>query len=72
MNKIDNGTFLKQMGKKMNEIRKAKGISLRKMEELTDIDNGNISRIENGKKNSYILTLKTIADALEVDVKKFL
>jgi len=31
-----------------------------------------ISEIETGKRNSYILTLKNLADKLEVDVKDFI
>jgi transcriptional regulator with XRE-family HTH domain len=31
-----------------------------------------LSEIENGKRNSYLLTLKLIADTINVDVKDFL
>ena len=56
------------MGKRIREARKSKRISLRELERLTDIDNANLCRIENGKKNSHILTLKSIADVLEIDL----
>lgn len=69
---MKNNIFLIEMGKKINKARKAKKISLRELERLTDIDMANLCRIENGKKNSHILTLKSIADVLEIDIKQFL
>jgi transcriptional regulator with XRE-family HTH domain len=39
---------------------------------LTDIDNGHLSGLENGKKNPYLLTLKIIADVLKVDARDFI
>lgn len=67
-----NDLFLKEMGAKIKAVRKAKKISLRELERLTDIDMSNLCRIENGKKNSHILTLKSIADVLEMDIKHFI
>lgn len=66
------GIFLKQMGAKIKAVRNSKGITLRQLGEMCNLDSGSICRIENGQKNSYILTLKNIADKLEVDVKEFL
>ena len=67
----NNGIFLKEMGVKVRIARKAKGINLRDFGKLCDIDFGAISEIENGKRNSHILTLKMFADVLNVDVKDF-
>ena len=39
---------------------------------LCHLDYGSISRIENGEKDSHVLTLKNIADKLNVDVKDFI
>lgn len=69
---MDNQLYLIQMGKKIREIRRAKGISMRKLEKMTNLNKSSISFIENGKSNTYLLTLKLIADVLEVDVKDFL
>ena len=63
--------FLKDMGKKIREIRRSKSISLNKMVELSGIYKSSLSELENGKRNSYSLTLKTIADILEVEVSDF-
>ncbi|MBS1916871.1 MAG: helix-turn-helix transcriptional regulator [Bacteroidetes bacterium] len=70
--KDSNGIFLKQMGAKIRAARNAKKISLRKLGKLCQLQETNIMRIEHGKKSCRILTLKNIADKLEVDVKDFL
>jgi transcriptional regulator with XRE-family HTH domain len=36
------------------------------------IDMSNLWFVENGRRNAHILTLKSIADGLEVDVKDFI
>lgn len=66
------GIFLKQMGAKIKAVRNSKGITLRQLGEMCNLDHGSVCRIENGQKNSYLLTIKTIADKLEVDVTDFL
>ena len=52
------GIFLKQIGAKIKAVRNSKGITLRQLGVMCDLDFGSISRIENGQKNSYLLTLK--------------
>jgi len=69
---MNNGEYLKAMGAKIRATRKSKGIHLRDLGKACNLHFGAISEIENGKRNSYLLTLKTIADVLEVDVKDFL
>lgn len=64
--------FLKEIGKKIKAAREAKGLYLRDLGKLCNIHYGAICEIEKGKRNSYILTLKKIADKLDVDVKDFL
>jgi transcriptional regulator with XRE-family HTH domain len=69
---MKDGTYLIEMGKKIRAIRKAKGISLRQLVVITGMHKSALSEIENGKRNSYLLTLKKIADKLDVDVKDFI
>jgi transcriptional regulator with XRE-family HTH domain len=69
---MSNGEYLKEMGKKIKAARNAKGLYLRDLGKLCSLDYGTLSRIENGQFNSYLLTLKNIADKLEVDIKDFL
>lgn len=68
----NNGIFLKEMGRKIKEARKAKKLSYPKLSKLTGIDMSNLWFIEQGRRNVHLLTLKSIADKLEVDVKEFL
>jgi len=67
-----NDIYLKEMGSKIKAIRNQRNISQRGLGRLCNLDAGSICRIESGQKNSYLLTLKNIADKLEVDVKDFL
>lgn len=67
-----NDIYLLQMGKKMKAIRNARKLTLRQLGKLCKLDYSAIARIECGQKSSRILTLKTIADNLNVDVKDFL
>jgi transcriptional regulator with XRE-family HTH domain len=69
---MTNGSYLKEMGGKIKAARKANNISLRKMGELCKTDMSNLCRLENGTVNTSILTLKSIADVLKMDVKEFL
>lgn len=69
---MSNGEYLKQMGAKIRTARNAKGIYLRDLSMVCKLHIGAISEIENGKRDSHILTLKNIADKLGVDVKDFL
>ncbi len=56
---------------KGGEVRRAKGISMRKLITLCPLHKSSISEIENGKWDTHILTLKMLADVLNVDVKEF-
>ena len=69
---MSNGEYLKAMGERIRSARVAKGITLRQLGKMCNLDFGSISRIENGQKNSYLLTLKSIADVFNMDVKDFL
>ena len=68
----NNGIYLKEMGGRIRAIRKAKGISLKQLITMCPLHKSSLSEIENGKRDSHILTLKLLADVFEVDVKDFL
>ena len=61
--------FLIEMGKKIKAARTAKKISYPQFSKLTGVDMSNLWFIENGRRNVHILTLKSIADVLELDIK---
>lgn len=66
-----NDTFLKRVGNKIKTLRQENCISVRKLGEMCKIDYANLSRLESGRQNIHILTLKVIADKLGIDVKEF-
>jgi len=67
-----NDQFLKQVGSKVKAARLANKISLPQLSRLTGFGVPAIWFLENGRRNAHILTLKTIADVLKMDVKDFL
>ena len=69
---MNNGIFLKQVGGKVKALRQSKGLSVRALAAMCGTDYSNLSRFENGQKNLYLLSLKLIAEKLEVDIKELL
>lgn len=61
--------YLKQIGQRIQAIRKERKLTIRKLGELCQLDYSCLSRIEGGQYSSRILTLKRIAEKLEVDIK---
>ena len=58
---------LKTLGKMIRNLRKEKGLSLRKLAEVVDVSYVNISHIENGRFKTSKKVLKQIAEALDYD-----
>lgn len=69
---MENNPFLIEMGQKVSAARKAKKMPINILADLSKIDLSNLSFLERGQRNCHILSLKIIADVLEVDVKDFL
>lgn len=69
---MNNGQFLKEIGVRVKSARKEKKITLMQLSKSCGIHITQLSFLENGKCNSHILTLKSIADVLKVDVKDFI
>lgn len=63
--------FLKRIGKSIAKIRKEKGFSQNELCAIINMEKSNLSAIENGRQNTSALTLKRIADAMNVEVKHF-
>jgi len=63
--------FLIKLGKRVAEVRKGKGFSQLDLGAIIDMEKSNLSAIENGRQNPSSLTLKRIADALNVKVGNF-
>lgn len=69
---MSNEAYLIEMGQKIRTARKAKKIPIDRMAALTKIDMSNLSFLERGMRNCHLLSLKSIADVLGMDVKDFL
>jgi transcriptional regulator with XRE-family HTH domain len=69
---MNNGKYLIEMGKRIRAIRRAKGISMRQIITMCPLHKSSMSEIENGQRDCHILTLKMIADVLQVDAKDFI
>lgn len=59
------------LGNKIKEIRLKKGISQIELASRCEFEKANMSRIEAGKTNITILTLKKISEALGVEIVEF-
>jgi transcriptional regulator with XRE-family HTH domain len=57
------------IGKRIAEIRKAKGMSIRQLADASGVNFANIYKIENGKYNVSIDILNKICKALGVELK---
>jgi transcriptional regulator with XRE-family HTH domain len=60
--------FLILMGRKIKKTRKARGLIQEQIAAMTKSEKANLSRIESGKTNSTVMTLKKIAEAMQVPV----
>lgn len=59
-----------QFGKKLKELRKAKGLTQETLAEKADIDEKHLSRIENGKYFPTYLTLTRLLKALDTSIEE--
>jgi transcriptional regulator with XRE-family HTH domain len=65
------GNYLKKLGKNISKIRRQKNYSQLDVCAIISMEKSNLSSIENGRQNPTTLTLKKIADSLEVAVSQF-
>lgn len=72
MQNIKDEKYLKEIGARIRLIREGKGITQVELGVKCNNYGEQIGRIERGKSNVTICTLKVIADALEVKVSAFL
>ncbi len=67
-NNMSNEEFLTALGTRIKQIRGEKKMSQINLASKCDFEKASMSRIESGKTNSTILTLRKISKALEVDM----
>ena len=68
---MESQKFLKKVGKNVDEIRKAKGMSYGVLASETGIDKANLVRFTNNGSNVTLKTLYKISKALDVTVLSF-
>ncbi len=64
--------YLQQLGKRIREKRMEKNLSQDKLAAMCEMEKANLSRIETGKTNTTILTLRKISKALVVKLSDLL
>lgn len=64
--------YLQQLGKRIRENRVEKNLSQDKLAAMCEMEKANLSRIETGKTNTTILTLRKISKALVVKLSDLL
>ena len=62
--------FLAALGGQIRELRTRKGISLSELAYMCDFEKASLSRIELGKTNTTVLTLRKICKALDVNISE--
>ena len=72
MNNTRNEKILKRFGKHLEKLRTEKGLSLRKLADLADVDFSNIHKIEKGISNPSLTMLLTLTEALEITVEQLM
>ena len=65
---MEKDKFLIQLGSRIREIRKQKGMTQEHLSNVSDIEKANLSRIESGSTNPTVLTLHKICNAFGVSV----
>jgi transcriptional regulator with XRE-family HTH domain len=67
---MNHGQFLKEVGLKIRTARKARKMPLTDLAKLCGTNLTQLSFIENGRCNWHILTIKSIAEVLQLDLKE--
>jgi transcriptional regulator with XRE-family HTH domain len=62
--------FLATLGGRIRNVRTAKGLSLSELAYMCDFEKASLSRIELGKTNTTVLTLRKICKALDIDISE--
>jgi len=63
--------FLASLGARIKELRTKKNITQQELATRCSFEKASMSRIESGKTNVTVLTLKKISQALQTDMQEF-
>jgi|JI10StandDraft_1071094.scaffolds.fasta_scaffold1237328_2 transcriptional regulator with XRE-family HTH domain len=64
--------FLASLGDRIREVRLSKAMTQNELATLCHFEKASMSRIESGKTNVTLLTLRKISKALEVEIDELL
>lgn len=64
--------LLKSFGAHLKQLRDSKNISLRVLEQLSDVDYSQIHRIEKGETAPSLITLVAISTGLKITLKELI
>lgn len=70
MQKVKNEDLLNAFGQNLRSLRKKKGISMKHLADLADLEYSQIARIERGVINTTISSAYALANALEISLDK--
>lgn len=68
MNVHRDNEFLEKFGRNLRKIRQEGNLSQEALSDMAELPRSQIARIERGKVNPTVNTLKRIADVLKVDI----
>ena len=63
--------FARHLGRRIGELRKAKGVTAERMAWESDLSKGFVSQLESGKRLPKLMPLVRIANTLGVQLKDF-
>jgi transcriptional regulator with XRE-family HTH domain len=72
MTKLRDDKYLIALGKRVRELRIEKGYSTYVFEVKSNVSRSQLQRIETGRGNCTVSTLKAVADTLEVSVSELM
>ena len=68
---IKNNSFLKNFGKRLQELRLARNMSQEELANTAEIPISQVGRIERGEINTTLVTIKALSDALNIELSVF-
>ena len=72
MGYLSNENYIKAFGSHLRKVRQIKGMTCEKLEEITDIDAKQISRLERGERSPTLTTIYFLAKGLGVHPSELL
>ena len=70
MTKIRDKEFLLKFGANIRKLRLQKGLSQYELSDMANVNRSQIIKIESGTINTTLSTIKSISEALELDIKE--